>query len=106
MPIYLINTDDPRGERVILWDDRFYGHIANHPSVTVEAIQKTIEKPDIITRDVRYANRDNYYAKGYDPIFPEAHLKICVQFSSDVGIVITAFPTDKLKPEEEILWQK
>jgi hypothetical protein len=77
-----------------------------HPSVTVEAIQRTIEEPDIITRDVRFANRDNYYAKGRDPIYPEAYLKVCVQFGSDVGQVVTAFPTNTLKPEEEILWQK
>lgn len=106
MPIYLINTDDPRGERIILWDDRFYGHISGHPSVTVESIQRAIENPDIITRDVKFANRDNYYAKGRDPLFPEAYMKVCVQFGSDTGKVITAFPVDRLKPDEEILWPK
>jgi hypothetical protein len=106
MAVYLINTDDPRPERVILWEDRFYGHIAGHPSVTIEAIRRTIENPDIITRDVKFAGRDNYYAKGNDPQFSDAYLKVCVQFGSDTGKVITAFPTDRLKPEEEILWQK
>jgi hypothetical protein len=106
MPVYLINTDDPRGQRIILYEDRFYGHISGHPSVTVDSIQITVTNPDIITRDVSRANRDHYYAKGADPLFPEAYLKVCVQFDSDTGKVITAFPTDKPKPDEDILWQK
>jgi hypothetical protein len=107
MALYLMNADDPRGEKVYLWDDRFYGHIVSrHPSATVESIQKTVENPDIITRDTKFPARDNYYGWGNDVEYPEAYMKVCVQFGSDTGKVITAFTTDRLKPEEEILWQK
>ena len=107
MDCYIVNADDPRGEKVFLYEARFYGHIVlRHPSATVEAIQKTIENPDIITRDAKYPNRDNYYAKGNDLIFPNDYMKVCVEFGSDTGRVVTAFTANGLKPEEEILWQK
>lgn len=107
MALYLFNVDDPRGEKVYLWENRFYGHIVpRHPSATVESIQKTVENPDIITRDTKFPGRDNYYALGNDSEYPQAFMKVCVEFDSDTGKVITAFTTDRLKPEEEILWPK
>jgi hypothetical protein len=107
MALYLMNADDPRGEKVYLWENRFYEHVAiRHPTATVESIQKTVENPDMITRDAKFQNRDNYYALGNDPQFPGAYMKVCVEFSSDTGKVVTAFTTDRLKPEEEILWRK
>lgn len=107
MALYLMNANDPRGEKVYLWEDRFYGHIVlRHPSATVESIQKTIENPDIITRDGKFPDRDNYYGWGNDTEYPNAYMKVCVQFDSDTGKVVTAFTTNRLKPEEEILWQK
>jgi hypothetical protein len=88
MALYLVNADDPRGEKVFLWDDRFYGHIIlRHPSATVESIQKTIENPDMITRYVKFSDRDNYYGWGNDRDYPNAYMKVCVQFASDSGKV-------------------
>ncbi len=104
---YLISTYDPRHEYVVLWQARFEQHIlTRHVTATVDAIQRTIEAPDIITRDVDYPERDNYYALGADTMFPKAYLKVCVAFKSDTGRVVTAFPVDRPKPNEEILWSK
>jgi hypothetical protein len=77
MALYLINADDPRGKKVYLWEERFYSHIApRHPSATIESIRKTIESPDIITRDAKFPSRDNYYGWDNDSEYPNTYMKV------------------------------
>lgn len=106
MAFYLFHTHDPRGETVVLWENRYHNHIRKHEGITVAMIQTAVEEPEIITRDTTYPLRDNYYARGLDPDVPEDWVKVCVEFSSDEGKVITAFFTDRPKPEEDILWSR
>lgn len=80
--------------------------LRKHAGITVAMIQTTIEEPEIITRDTAYSLRDNYYAQGLDPEVPADWVKVCVEFNSDEGKVITAFFMDKPKPEEDILWSR
>jgi hypothetical protein len=74
--------------------------------IDVEAIQATIEEPDIITADTKDQYKENYYAQGVIPDFPDEFLKVCVLFKQDIGSVITAFAVDMPKPDEDILWEK
>lgn len=105
--IYLLNSTDPRGESIVLSQARYESHIRHrHETATVAAIQQTVESPDMITRDVDFPTRDNYYVQGADGLFPKGYLKVCVQFDSEVGRVITAITVDRPKPTEEVLWRR
>lgn len=53
---YLVDTTDPQGNRVVLSKDTWEGHILRkHTEMKdhLESVQKTIEKPDIVSSDKR-----------------------------------------------------
>ncbi|MFN8487605.1 MAG: hypothetical protein U0350_08450 [Caldilineaceae bacterium] len=103
---YLFRTHDPRLYEVILHKSRYHRHIWVQHGSDVEAIQATIEAPDLITADVDDEYKESYYAQGIISDFPDLYLKVCVLFKQDVGRVITAFAVDFPKLEEDVLWQK
>lgn len=106
MAAVLINAWDPRRVNVVLYDNRYYGHIVErHPAVTIEHIRMALEDPDIITGDDSDPLVENFYARGVMPDAPEYWLKVCVRFNSDVGKVVTAYEVDRPKPTEHIRWQ-
>ncbi len=48
MAFYLFHTHDPRGETVVLWENRYHNHIRKHEGITVAMIQTAVEEPEII----------------------------------------------------------
>jgi hypothetical protein len=69
MTNYLFRTHDPRLYEVILHRSRYHSHSWVQHGVEAEAIQATIEVPDIITADTKDQYKENYYAQGLLPIF-------------------------------------
>ena len=106
MDNYLFRTHDPRLQAVILHRSRYYSHIWVQHRIDVEAIRATIEQPDLITVDPDDAYKENYYAQGVIPDFPDLFLKVCVLFKQEIGRVITAFDVEMPKPNEDMIWQK
>ena len=103
---YLFRTHDPRLFTIILHSSRYHSHIWVQHGIAFEAIQATIEDPDLITADVQDSYKENYYAEGVIPGHPDILLKVCVLFKQDVGRVLTAFAVEMPRVDEDILWQK
>jgi hypothetical protein len=102
----VLNCSDPRGWRIVMYDNRYWHHIASRRShISINAIQAVIEDPEIITADEQNDLRENYYATGVMEDYPEFFLKVVVEFGGMDGKVITAFDVDRPKPTERIVWQ-
>lgn len=104
----LFRTHDPRLLEVVLHRSRYVNHIwPNHSVVMVEYIQDVIEQPEFITLDADDEYIENYYKQDVIVDYPDLYLKVCVLFKAkEQGRIITAFPVDWPKVEEELLWQK
>lgn len=110
----VIDCFDPAHRRVIArlgwWQDHI---VAEHREVAehVDAVQRAIEQPDLITRDVIYPNGENYYRMDGLPGYPGKYLKVCVGYESIdrsgdlvAGEIVTAYPTRRVKGAEQQLW--
>ena len=103
--LLLLNCVDPRGFRVVLYENRYSSHIARRRDyISAESIGWALEEPELITAGEHYEMRENYYAKDVMEDYPELFLKVVVEFGGAGGKVITAFDVDRPKPTERIVW--
>lgn len=73
----------------------------------MESIRRTIVRPDFIVQDADFSERQDFYRRGAHRGLPRDYIKVVVEFeSSDLGTVITAYPVDRRKPTEDVLWRR
>lgn len=103
----VLHCFDPVGREVIARLGRWEDHIERrHPEIDehFDAVQQTIESPELITIDPIDARRENFYRRGALPApYDRIYLKVCVAYGPgnvlgtfQVGEVITAYPTRKI----------
>lgn len=101
----LFETTDPRGRKVILTEEVWQGHILWQRAFMEgweDEVKRAIEHPSLgIFADAHIPNREVYYLRRRSGV---DLLKVVVDFSGDVGIVVTAHPRNKPKPGERMLW--
>lgn len=103
---------DPEGRLIVLNDRLWHSEIQrDHPVLTgqFDAVQSTIESPDVICEDADYPERDCYYQQGAIPQYPRYWLKIVVAPAREVpeaGHILTAFIVDAIKGSETVRWRK
>lgn len=92
----LFDTVDPRGYRVVLSSDRYYGHIISsdaghnaHTEFTPDEIKEAIETPITIWEGLQ-PDSDVYFAKTASQ-YPALYMKVAVSTYSDCGDVMSAF---------------
>ena len=105
---------DPFSRVVVARRDWWIAHVLDrHPEVDGHegAVQRTIEWPDVVTRDAEYPNGVNYYRMDALPGYAGKYLKVAVGYDPDnsvgvvaVGEVVTAYPTRRVKKGEQHLW--
>lgn len=106
MPKPSFVTQDPRGNQVFLYDDRYESHIKyRHPEASIEAILSTIEDPDVITQDFNFSFGENYYACGVLDDDPHSFLTVCVHIKDNGREVVTAFWISTPRQKEQVIWQ-
>jgi hypothetical protein len=75
----------------------------------IDLVRRCIEKPDAVTRDRGYENRRCFYLRVSDArAVRQEFLKVVVEYKESEyedseGIIVTAYPTDTIHPEEEPL---
>lgn len=75
-------------------------------------IEGVLRNPDVVTFDIDHPGGENFYRLAALPApFQGAFLKICVRFGATaddfgVGVIVTAFPTFRIKQGEPTRWQK
>ena len=73
----------------------------------LDEIRTAIKHPDLVTRDARYARRENHYRRAP---FGLGWIKVVVNYrpvspqGAWMGEVITAYPIDRPEPKEAPLW--
>src|SRR5438552_2226005 len=104
----LFEVTDPRDRTVICteacWNDHILGSRPFMRGWEQEIID-AIEHPTIgIFQDADRVDRHIYYRRRTKQ---PRYIKVVVSFSqSDIGTVITAFPTDSPKSGEKLIWPK
>lgn len=93
--MYLFDSTDPKGRRVILRKSTFQEHILDDRnrrefSGYVDAIQQTIERPHRIRPSAQAPEANVYFRKGAHPLYPSLYVKVPVWFERGVGTVSTA----------------
>lgn len=106
---------DPWGRQIVLTEHRWQQHILlGHPALldAQEIVRDVLAKPSGVMYDAKHADRESFYGFGRLPA-PHGHLwlKVCVGFRFDaegteVGNVITAYPTPKVKSGERVKWRQ
>ena len=94
---------DPRNRVIICTAECWYRHIlSERPWMEKyeDRVIATISNPNIgIFRDADFENRQVYYRRQGKK---KRYLKVVIEFSSEkLGRVVTAFPTDSMKPGEK-----
>jgi hypothetical protein len=64
-------------------------------------VRAAVEAPDVMNRDADHADRETHYRLGSDGLY----VKVCVAYDGrGAGIVITAYPTHRIKRREQPRW--
>lgn len=64
-------------------------------------VRAAVEAPDLINWDADHIDRENHYRLGLDGLY----MKVCVAYDGHgAGIVITAYPTHRIKRREQSRW--
>lgn len=100
--MYLFDTSDPNGRRVVLRQSTFQKHILDERNRQefagyVEAIRLTIEKPHLIKPSSLAPRANVYFRKGALELYPDLFVKVPVWFAGGKGTVSTA----QLQPDAE-----
>ena len=105
---------DPYSRVVVIRRDWWVTHVLDrHPELDghAEPVQRTIEQPDVVTRDAIYPNGTNFYRMDALPSHAGKYLKAVVGDDPNsfvgvvfVGEVVTAYPTRRVKRGEQQLW--
>ncbi len=73
----------------------------------LDSVRRTIVDPDFIIQDADFPARQNFYRRGAHFALPHDYIKVVVEFRSLVlGRLVTAYPVDRRKPAEHVLWQR
>jgi len=99
---------DCRGIKISCSEETWFGKIlGSRPYMKnwLPLVEKAIEKPHFICRDVEKENREVYY---YFHRYKEnKYIKIVIKLgSNNKGYLIAAFPTDSGKDGEKIIWTR
>jgi hypothetical protein len=100
-------TRDRRG-RVVVLTVASWAHILDRRAAManrLDQVRAAIERPDLVTRDVRHFHREIHYRRfpsggwlkvvvGYRPVPPQG---------TWAGVVITAYPVERPRSKEEPL---
>jgi hypothetical protein len=105
-PIWLVR--DRWGRDIILYEDIWFGHIlVGHPDLwgLESAVARVLEYPHRVMFDMIDDDRECYYQTGVYPQFPDAFVKVCVEFGGDKdGFVVTAFIAFGVRSGEVPRW--
>ncbi len=110
----VLRCPDRFGREVVLLTSQWANHaLIRHPELSGQelAVARVLQYPDVITRDAKHPNGENFYALGVlSPPQHRVYLKVCVRFGAvgsppqTMGVIITAFPCSPIKPSEVKLW--
>ena len=104
---FLINCYDCRQRQVWLETLHWERHVLSKRRFLTgkqHLVEQVIVNPDFIYRDIGDPQKENYYARVFAHLSND-FLKVVVDFSQgDHGFVVTAFPTNKPKSGETLLW--
>lgn len=102
----LIDCEDPRGIRIVLTEDCFYGHIrSGHYDITVDDIKLCLANPTAITYRPSYPHRHLYHLKGrFGNNRDLVIAKIVVDTQPNPACVVTAYLYGHPSKEEIKLW--
>ncbi len=106
---------DPWGRQIVLTEHRWRQHILlGHPALldAEEIVRDVLASLSGVMCDAKHADRESFYGFGRLPA-PHDHLwlKVCVGFrrsaeGTELGNVITAYPTPKVKSGERVNWRR
>jgi hypothetical protein len=101
----LFEVTDPRGRIVRCTWKQWNNHILaqrNWMEGWQDEVKAAIEGPSIgIYADAHHHNREVYYR--LRPV-QTRYLKVIVEFSGNMGVVITAYPVNSPKSGERMIW--
>ncbi len=105
----LWRTEDRLGREVFLTDARLDHILAEHDELadSLDEISTTVERPDLVRRDRRYAHRENHYRR---PSPDQLWMKVVVHYrpvppqGTWEGEIITAYSVEDPEPKEAPLW--
>lgn len=100
---------------VVLFEDTWYDKIMVQRPVLaphLSRIDGVLRNPDVVTFDIDHRGGENFYRLATLPApFDDAFLKVCVRFREtdedlEIGIIVTMFPTFRIKRREAIRWRR
>lgn len=100
----LFQTKDPQERTIVCTEERWNDHVLSQRpwmEFWVDDVKLAVEKPIYICSAADNDKREVFY---YIPAPTSKYLRVVVQFDSDQGEVITAYPTDSGKPGEKMIW--
>jgi hypothetical protein len=98
---------DRFGRKVILTNAAWRHILDGHADLATRRgeLLRTLGAPDVVRQDAQDRNRRNYYRVVADWGTPRPlYVKVCVEFGSFGGTIITAHMTRRPKPAEVPLW--
>ena len=111
-PEFALTCVDRRGRAIVLRQTRWLGHVLDrHRELAphLSAIEATLTNPELVTRDKRHSDRENYFRPNLlPPPLHHLYLKVVVEFADDAaepGIVITAYPVPLVPNGEVEIWR-
>jgi hypothetical protein len=111
----LLRCVDRWYREIVLYEDTWYDKImAQRPILAphLGRIEGILRNPDVVTFDIDHPGGENFYRLAALPSpLDRSYFKICVRFRATqdetvVGVIVTAFPTFRIKRGETIRWRK
>ena len=109
---FVFHCEDPERNQVILTVPQWFDHIlARQPDLhgQAERVRRCVERPETVTRDIGFEDRRCYYCSAMIAGAARRELlKVVVHYEDNdhggsEGLVVTAFPVDRIHPKEEQL---
>lgn len=107
MPRIYYRCKDRQQRNIIWFQENYQRKSAQHPEIISDfnSIIAAIQSPSIITKDIGNNNRLCYYLYVGDKT-----MKVVIYFPKlsfkKIGIIITAYYVNRIKPTEKIIWIK
>jgi hypothetical protein len=103
----IAQTTDPWGRPIVLTEERWSHIIFRHEELSERQLDilAALERPDRVMRDAGHGPRENYYQIIADPQADKPlYMKVCVEFDTSGGTIITAFMHRGIPRGEQQLW--
>ena len=111
----LLRCVDRWYREVVLFEDTWYDKVmVQRPALApyLSRIEGVLRNPDVVTLDIDHPGGENFYRLAALPApFHRAYLKVCVRFGATeddfgAGVIVTTFPTFRIKQGETTRWRK